>query len=264
MATARMTDDLLKKLCDKFREDYRKVNPVPVMSEDLGLKIYKKYVEPLFADMKAVYDTHMEKTKVYKDINSEKEIFRTSSEFDVFINASRILTQSQDSRLTKKDSEGYPKDIDYTLRDYTTGYGWDSEENELHRVTFQLPYEAEFLTDQYNNSLPIHLHNESEDELYRQCVDEWTALKKAEFKLRNDTKEYFNTLDRFETLNQALKAWPQLANAVEEVMPEKMVAVHKRTERKKKQQQNQQMVEEVSQKFNNVMLGSTLLGDDDE
>ena len=112
--------------------------------------------------------------------------------------------------------------------------------------------------------MPIHLHNESEDELYRQCVDEWTALKKAEFKLRNDTKEYFNTLDRFETLNQALKAWPQLANAVEEVMPEKMVAVHKRTERKKKQQQNQQMVEEGSQKFNNVMLGSTLLGDDDE
>ena len=31
MATARMTDDLLKKLCDKFQEDYRKVNPVPRM-----------------------------------------------------------------------------------------------------------------------------------------------------------------------------------------------------------------------------------------
>ena len=65
MATARMTDDLLKKLCDKFQEDYKKVNPVPKMSEDLGLKIYKKYVEPMFADMKAVYDTHMDKTTVY-------------------------------------------------------------------------------------------------------------------------------------------------------------------------------------------------------
>ena len=64
MATARMTDDLLKKLCDKFQEDYRKVNPVPKMSEDLGLKIYKKYIEPLFADLKAVADTHKEKNTV--------------------------------------------------------------------------------------------------------------------------------------------------------------------------------------------------------
>ena len=263
MATARMTDDLLKKLCDKFQEDYRKVNPVPRMSEDLGLKIYKKYVEPMFADMKAVYDTHMEKTTVYGTEN-KKDLFQTNAEFDVLVSAPQVLTKQQEHRLTKKDSEGYAKSIDWQLRDYTNSYEWDSEEHELQRVTFQLPYEAEFLTDRYNNALAIHLHNESEDELYRQCVDEWTAMKNAEFKMKNDTKEYFNTLDRFETLNQALKAWPQLANAVEEVMPEKMVAVHKRTERKKKQQENQQMVEEVSQKFNNVMLSSTLLGDDDE
>ena len=82
--------------------------------------------------------------------------------------------------------------------------------------------------------------------------------------MKKDVREYFNTLDRFETLNQALKAWPQLATAVEQVMPEKMVAINRRTERKKKQLENQNVVEQVSQKFNNVMLGSTLLGDDDD
>ena len=146
MATARMTDDLLKKLCDKFQEDYRKVNPVPKMSEDLGVKIYEKYVKPMFTDMKAVYNTHMEKSKVYVS-EKQKEMFQLSAEFDVFVDAPMILTNSQENRLTKKDSEGYAKAIDWQLRDYTNSYEWDSEEHELQRVTFQLPYEAEFITD---------------------------------------------------------------------------------------------------------------------
>ena len=265
MATARMTDDLLKKLCDKFRDDYRKVNKTPTMSEDLGIKIYDKYVKPMFTDFKEVYEKHMKTSKVFTE-DSRKDMFKTETSFTVHIMTDIITSDAQRERVTKCDSDGYKKEIDWQLRDYVTSEAWDTDsgDQEIHSVNFELPNEVEMLTDKYSSAMPVQLFRQPDDELYRQCVDEWLAIKNANMKLKNDTKEYFNTLDRFETLNQALKAWPQLANAVEAVMPEKMVAVHKRTERKKKQVEHAAAVENVSQKFNNVMLGSTLLGDDDE
>jgi hypothetical protein len=43
-----------------------------------------------------------------------------------------------------------------------------------------------------------------------------------------------------------------------------MVTIHKKTERKKKQQDQAHYVEQNAGAFNNVILGSQLLGDDDD
>jgi hypothetical protein len=110
----------------------------------------------------------------------------------------------------------------------------------------------------------MNLSKASEHELTKKVY----AAYKTEFSydqtFADKKADFFDLLDRFQTLNQALKAWPQLANIVEKVAPSKMVTIHKKTERKKKQQDQAQYVEQNAAAFNNVILGSQLLGDDDD
>jgi hypothetical protein len=81
----------------------------------------------------------------------------------------------------------------------------------------------------------------------------------------NEVAKFAKMLLRFQTLNQALKAWPggALASMVQKVDPDKMVTIHKKTERRAKAKQDKGFVEQHAGDFNSVILGSTLLGDDD-
>jgi hypothetical protein len=101
-------------------------------------------------------------------------------------------------------------------------------------------------------------------ELTTKVYDAYIKERDYEHTFATKQADFFDMLDRFQTLNQALKAWPQLANIVEKVAPEKMVTIHKKTERKKKQQDQAHYVEQNAGAFNNVILGSQLLGDDDD
>ena len=82
---------------------------------------------------------------------------------------------------------------------------------------------------------------------------------------QNEIAKFAKMLLRFQTLNQALKAWPggALAAMVQKVDPEKMVTIHKKNVRKAKAQQDKGFVEQHAGDFNAVILGSTLLGDND-
>ena len=79
-------------------------------------------------------------------------------------------------------------------------------------------------------------------------------------KLRKQYK-FTDTLREFTTLNQALKAWPALSKVVQEAWPEKMVTVHKKTERRAQEKKNKEMMEGVAQELNTVILGGSLLED---
>ena len=62
-----------------------------------------------------------------------------------------------------------------------------------------------------------------------------------------------------------MKAWPGggLASLVEKVDPTKMVTIHKKQQRTVQAKKDKNFVEENATEFNSVILGSTLLGDDD-
>ena len=79
-------------------------------------------------------------------------------------------------------------------------------------------------------------------------------------KLRKQHK-FTDTLREFTTLNQALKAWPALSKVVQEAWPEKMVTVHKKTERRAQEKKNKEMMDGVAQELNTVILGGSLLED---
>ncbi len=263
MATARMTDDLLKKLCDKYINDYWKVNTKPELDDELGLKIYNKYAKPFFDELETVIQGSPF-GKMIIEQNQGNGVLSKHNDFSVHVYVPERHSKTQEYRKTKTASDGSAKEVDWQLKDYLTTTTWSDEDEDVYNATFQLPYEVLQPVDKYNSPMAFPLYTMREDPLYQEVVEQVKAKLNAKIALQNDVCEYFNTLDRFETLNQALKAWPQLATAVEQVMPEKMVAINRRTERKKKALENQNAVEEVSKKFNNVMLGSTLLGDDDD
>ena len=82
---------------------------------------------------------------------------------------------------------------------------------------------------------------------------------------QNEIAKFAKMLLRFQTLNQALKAWPggALAAMVQKVDPDKMVTIHKKAERRTKAIKDKGFVEQHAGDFNAVILGSTLLGDND-
>tara|TARA_R100001460_G_scaffold68274_1_gene108786 strand:- start:2598 stop:3380 length:783 start_codon:yes stop_codon:yes gene_type:complete len=258
MATARMTDDLITKLCDKFIKDYYKLNPKPELDPELGLEIYNTHCKPFFDELKAVTD------KSPFGAMQKQSFFDESAEFYVQVFIPDQLSHVQEYRESKTNQDGSLKEVGWQLKEYLTTFQFDDEEIQITNAKFDLPYVVTQMVDKYNSNIPFPFTEMTSDPLYQDVRNQLMKRIKAEHSMKKDVREYFNTLDRFETLNQALKAWPQLATAVEQVMPEKMVAINRRTERKKKQLENQNVVEQVSQKFNNVMLGSTLLGDDDD
>ena len=69
-------------------------------------------------------------------------------------------------------------------------------------------------------------------------------------------------LEKFTTLNQALKAWPALSKLI---APEKLAKVHEKQQRKRKQDLQKEMADEVivGSDINKTILAGALLGDDD-
>tara|TARA_E500000178_G_scaffold115843_1_gene115893 strand:- start:1565 stop:2116 length:552 start_codon:yes stop_codon:yes gene_type:complete len=93
-------------------------------------------------------------------------------------------------------------------------------------------------------------------------VSEIASFNRLNF-FNKKQKEYkfTDTLRKFTTLNQALKAWPALSKVVQEAWPEKMVTVHKKTERRAQEKKNKEMMDGVAQDLNTVILGGSLLED---
>ena len=262
MATVRMSNELLKQLCEQFVKDYKNINPRPAVSEEeaLGVELYDTFAKPLYEKVKATFN-EVKETGSDGVVWNMKEHLKSVFNKDASI---RAMIEVPEYHKERKEYRQDGKDIDYHLRDYTERYV-RNEENAMtmHHVQIDLPFEGNFIGDRYGAS-SMNLSKIADHELTKKVYTAYNKEAEYDRTLATKTADFFDMLDRFQTLNQALKAWPQLGNIVEKVAPSKMVTIHKKTERKKKQQDQAQYVEQNAAAFNNVILGSQLLGDDDD
>ena len=68
-------------------------------------------------------------------------------------------------------------------------------------------------------------------------------------------------LDKFPTLNQALRAFPSLEKLCD---AEDVRKVHQKVDRTARRNELQEIAEEEGQELKEILLTSSLLGDDDE
>ena len=263
MATVRMSNELIKQLCEQFSNDYKKVNPRPAIAnqEALGVELYDTFAKPLYEKVKATFKKFRHENEdaaiVWDPKEHMKGIFHKESSIKATIQVPEYYTKRKDYRHDGKD-------IDYYLRSYTERYVRTEPEELTHQtVEINLPFEGNFLGDKYG-AAALNLSKAAGHELTTKVYNAYVKDRDYDHTFATKQADFFDMLDRFQTLNQALKAWPQLANIVEKVAPEKMVTIHKKTERKKKQQDQAQYVEQNAGAFNNVILGSQLLGDEDD
>ncbi|MBV22547.1 MAG: hypothetical protein CMA53_00395 [Euryarchaeota archaeon] len=262
MATVRMSNELIKQLCEQFEKDYQNINPRPAVNdqESLGVELYDTFAKPLYEKVKGTFE-ELKETDTDAVVWDVKEHMKSVFNKESFVKA---IIEVPEYHRVRKDYRHDGNELDYNLKHYTERYVRDDDHGMTkHQFNIDLPFEGNFVGDRYGGSC-MNLSKASEHELTKKVY----AAYKTEFSydqtFADKKADFFDLLDRFQTLNQALKAWPQLANIVEKVAPSKMVTIHKKTERKKKQQDQAQYVEQNAAAFNNVILGSQLLGDDDD
>ena len=58
MATVRMSNELIKQLCEQFEKDYQNINPRPAVNdqESLGVELYDTFAKPLYEKVKGTFE----------------------------------------------------------------------------------------------------------------------------------------------------------------------------------------------------------------
>ncbi len=256
MATVRMSNKLTSDLCKEYEKSYQNTKPKPEYPASLGDAIYDTHVKPIIDRIK-------EASKL-----NDVEFFDLDQDDDnnsFFINSSEIHVQFETKCYDTKHDPSYD-DLPWELQNWVKEYECNTDTPELHSADMPLSVEQPLLKgSSYRSSVPICLYKAPQDEAVIQALEISKARHIYEINKQNEVAKFAKMLLRFQTLNQALKAWPggALAAMVQKVDPDKMVTIHKKTERKAKAIKDKGFVEQHAGDFNAVILGSTLLGDDD-
>ena len=235
MATVRMSDELVNRLTDQYRKDYDKTSPNQEVPSSVGDTIYKHTMEVGVEKFRKL----MDEVPSVKTNEVENNFFTKNSSMSVKVNAFEYSTD--DDGHTVKEAIVADEDIPLSTErtQFATGYS--------STVTLNLYDE-----DKTNPDLAESVNKVSE-------VASFNRLNY--FNKQNKEHKFRSTLREFTTLNQALKAWPALSKVVQEAWPEKMVTVHKKTERRAQEKKNKEMMDGVAQDLNTVILGGSLLED---
>ena len=256
MATVRMSNKLTSDLCKEYEKSYQNTKPKPEYPASLGDAIYDTHVKPIIDRIK-------EASKL-----NDVEFFDLDQDDDnnsFFINSSEIHVQFETKCYDTKHDSSYD-DLPWELQNWVKEYECNTDTPELHSADMPLSVEQPLLKgSSYRSSVPICLYKAPQDEAVIQALEISKARHIYEINKQNEVAKFAKMLLRFQTLNQALKAWPggALAAMVQKVDPDKMVTIHKKAERKTKAKQDKGFVEQHAGDFNAVILGSTLLGDND-
>ena len=235
MATVRMSDELVNKLTDQYRKDYDKTSPNQEVPSSVGDTIYKHTMEIGVQKFRKL----MDEVPSVKTNEVENNFFTKDSTMSVKVNAFEYSID--DDENTIKEAVVADEDIPLSTERTQFGMGYSST------VTLNL-YDG----DETNPDLAEAVNKVSE-------VSSFNRLNY--FNKQNKERKFRSTLREFTTLNQALKAWPALSKVVQEAWPEKMVTVHKKTERRAQEKKNKEMMDGVAQDLNTVILGGSLLED---
>ena len=256
MATVRMSNKLTSDLCKEYEKSYENTKPKPEYPASLGDAIYDVHVKPIIDRIK-------EASKL-----NDVEFFDLDQDDDnnsFFINSSELHVQFETKCYDSKHDSNYD-DLPWELQNWVKEYECNTDTPELHSADMPLSVEQPLLKgNSYRSSVPIRLYKAPQDEAVIKALEISKARHMYDIDKSNEIAKFAKMLLRFQTLNQALKAWPggALASMVQKVDPEKMVTIHKKAERRAKAKQDKGFVEQHAGDFNAVILGSTLLGDDD-
>ena len=237
MATVRMSDELVNRLTDQYKKDYDKTSPNQEVPSHVGDTIYKHTMEVAVEKFRKL----MSEVPSVKTNEVENNFFNKDSNVNVKVNAFEYTLD--DDGHTVKDAVVVDEVIPLSTERTQFGMGYSST------ITLNLYKEDQSATDP---DLAEAVNKVSE-------IASFNRLNHFK-KLRKQYK-FTDTLREFTTLNQALKAWPALSKVVQEAWPEKMVTVHKKTERRAQEKKNKEMMEGVAQELNTVILGGSLLED---
>ena len=256
MATVRMSNKLTADLCKEYEKSYENTKPKPEYPASLGDTIYDTHVKP-------VIDRIKEASKL-----DDVEFFDLNQDEDnsFFINDSELHIQFETKTYDTKDMSDSEKELPWELQNWVKEWECNTETPELHSATMPLSVEQPLLKgSSYRSSVPICLYRAPQDDAIVKALEISKARHMYDINKQNEIAKFAKMLLRFQTLNQALKAWPGggLAAMVQKVDPDKMVTIHKKTERRAKAIKDKGFVEQHAGDFNAVILGSTLLGDDD-
>ena len=238
MATVRMSDELVNRLTDQYRKDYDKTSPNQEVPSHVGDTIYKHTMEVAVEKFRKL----MDEVPSVKTNEVENNFFNKYSNMHVKVNAFEYSTD--DDGHTVKEAIVADEDIPLSTERTQFGMGYSGT------VTLDLYKGDESLLN--NPNLAEAINKVSEVASFNRLNYFNKQLKEHKFK---------STLREFTTLNQALKAWPALSKVVQEAWPDKMVTVHKKTERRAQEKKNKEMMDGVAQDLNTVILGGSLLED---
>ena len=230
-----MSDELVNRLTDQYRKDYDKTSPNQEVPSSVGDTIYKHTMEIGVQKFRKL----MDEVPSVKTNEVENNFFTKDSTMSVKVNAFEYSID--DDENTIKEAVVADEDIPLSTERTQFGMGYSST------VTLNL-YDG----DETNPDLAEAVNKVSE-------VSSFNRLNA--FNKKEKEHKFRSTLREFTTLNQALKAWPALSKVVQEAWPEKMVTVHKKTERRAQEKKNKEMMDGVAQDLNTVILGGSLLED---
>lgn len=256
MATVRMSNKLTADLCKEYEKSYENTKPKPEYPASLGDAIYDNHVKPIIDRIK-------EASKL-----DDVEFFDLNDDDDnsFFMNDSVLNVSFETKCYDSKDLTDSEKELPWELQNWVKEYECNIDTPEIHTANMPLSVEQPFLKgSSYRSQVAFNLYKAPQDEAVIKALEISKERHMYDILKQNEVAKFAKMLLRFQTLNQALKAWPggALAAMVKKVDPDKMVTIHKKNVRKAKAQQDKGFVEQHAGDFNAVILGSTLLGDDD-
>ena len=256
MATVRMSNKLTCDLCKEYEKSYQNTKPKPEYPASLGDAIYDTHVKPIIDRIKEA--SKLEDVEFF-DLNQDNDD-------SFFINDNELHIQFETQCYDAKDRDSNYDDLPWELQNLVQEYECRIDTPELQSANMPLSVEQPLLKgNSYRSQLAFNLYRAPQDEAVIKALEISKERHMYDILKQNEVAKFAKMLLRFQTLNQALKAWPggALAAMVQKVDPDKMVTIHKKTPRKAKAQQDKGFVEQHAGDFNAVILGSTLLGDDD-
>jgi len=256
MATVRMSNKLTSDLCKEYEKSYVNTKPKPEYPASLGDAIYDTHVKP-------IVDRIREASKLddvdYFDLKSDNDD-------SFFINDNELSIRFETKCYDAKDLDAAYDDAPWEIKNLLKEFECVITTPELQSANMPLSVEQPLLKGgSYRSQIAFNLYKAPQDEAVIKALEISKARHIYNINKQNEVAKFAKMLLRFQTLNQALKAWPggALASMVQKADPDKMVTIHKKTERRAKAQQDKGFVEQHAGDFNAVILGSTLLGDDD-
>lgn len=218
MATVRMSQRLQDEIHRKAKDKFDNTNPQQKIDSKYGDQVADTYIKPHLEKLASVFESDLAHI-------SQSNVYTSVDHLSIYAR--------EDFDTLGSRSENFPI--------------WLSSPIQVPKVLLAYTYDS-YIALEVPNTDPAFIEAARIAEYNDKLAD-----RRADF-LTNIA----DTLREFSTLNQALKAFPSLADLVEEAHIQK---VHEKVERKKADKQRAEMAQANLADLNEVLLADKLLED---